>query len=953
MGGLVGEDWDAVTHCYSSSSVVGNEHVGGLMGLNGGDTIGCFTTGSTEGGNSVGGLVGWNWGTIVNCYSLDNVSGNDKVGGLVGDNGGLVAVCYTTSRVSGHDHVGGLVGDNDDAVFNCYAWANVSGHGDVGGLVGICGGWGVITNSYSTSSVQGSEQVGGLVGANDNGRVYHSFWDTQASAQSGSDGGIGKTALQMQDPSTFMNAGWDFVDAPDGPHDIWAEPPGGGHPILWWQLSLLPALPTFSGGMGTADDPYLISTVQDLNRIGDNPRLMKAHFRLLDDIDLTGVDLFIIGSRSYPYTGIFDGNGHTISNFSYTSTDTDNVGLFGCIKGENAQIKDLGVIDPKVEAGNDVGALVGSMETGTITHCYVQGGTVSGGRKVGGLAGSSYDGTISACRSSASVSGDRRCTGGLIGENSSQLFNCSATGNVLGDSCVGGLVGENIAYTEGILIENCRATGSVEGHISVGGLVGGTYWSTIRNCCATGDVTATRTWYTVSSAGAGGLVGSNLSGTIQGCYSVGGVAGYNNVGGLVGINSYHYSPAGTIIDCYSTGYVTGTTNVGGMLGKNRSSSGLVFNSFWDVQTSGLTISDGGTGKTTAEMQMADTFSGWACDSVWTIDEGVGYPRLFWEDMPGEPMARPSYGGGRGTETDPYLIYTAEHLNRIGLIPCDWDKHFKLMADIDLSHLDADEFNIIGYWRDWDSPDNRPFCGVFDGSGYTIVNFSYMSTGRHSIALFGYVDDPNAEIRNLGLINPTVDAYRNAGSLVGRLHNGTVIACYAEGANVTGDDDVGGLVGTNSGTLTNCYATGNVSGDNNVGGLVGSSTMLRGCYATGSIQGDEYVGGLVGSANTLTNCYATSSVFGNEYVGGLAGNSRGSISNCFWDIQPSGRTNMCGSYGENATGCDDSFGLTTAEMQDINTYLNAGWDFIGETTNGTEDIWRILEGQDYPRLWWEK
>jgi len=46
------------------------------------------------------------------------------------------------------------------------------------------------------------------------------------------------------------------------------------------------------------------------------------------------------------------------------------------------------------------------------------------------------------------------------------------------------------------------------------------------------------------------------------------------------------------------------------------------------------------------------------------------------------------------------------------------------------------------------------------------------------------------------------------------------------------------------------------------------------------------------------------------------------------------------------------GKTTAEMQTAGTFLNAGWDFVDETENGTEDIWRILEGQDYPRLWWE-
>jgi hypothetical protein len=46
------------------------------------------------------------------------------------------------------------------------------------------------------------------------------------------------------------------------------------------------------------------------------------------------------------------------------------------------------------------------------------------------------------------------------------------------------------------------------------------------------------------------------------------------------------------------------------------------------------------------------------------------------------------------------------------------------------------------------------------------------------------------------------------------------------------------------------------------------------------------------------------------------------------------------------------GMTTSEMQTPNTFIEAGWDFVDETANGTEDIWWILEGQDYPRLWWE-
>jgi len=66
-----------------------------------------------------------------------------------------------------------------------------------------------------------------------------------------------------------------------------------------------------------------------------------------------------------------------------------------------------------------------------------------------------------------------------------------------------------------------------------------------------------------------------------------------------------------------------------------------------------------------------------------------------------------------------------------------------------------------------------------------------------------------------------------------------------------------------------------------------------------------------------------------------------VTACFWDIQTSGQATSVGGTGK-----------TTAEMQTASTFLEAGWDFVGETENGTEDIWWINEGKDYPRLWWE-
>ena len=107
------------------------------------------------------------------------------------------------------------------------------------------------------------------------------------------------------------------------------------------------------------------------------------------------------------------------------------------------------------------------------------------------------------------------------------------------------------------------------------------------------------------------------------------MTGEDNVGGLIGRNDI----AGTASNSYSTGSVTGITNDGGLVGNN---AGTVSNSFWDTQTSGQPTSDGGTGKTTAEMQDITTFSGaeWDIvligdyvDETWYIDDENDYPRL--------------------------------------------------------------------------------------------------------------------------------------------------------------------------------------------------------------------------------------------------------------------------------------------------------------------------------------
>jgi hypothetical protein len=177
----------------------------------------------------VGSLVGMNKsGTIENSYATGDVSGNSLVGGLVGNNNGAVYRSHAAVNVTGIgsvadiEKIGGLAGFNFGDIKDSYATGAVSGNSLVGGLVGDNNG-GTIENSYATGAVSGNSIVGGLVGQA--GTVTDSFWDTQASGQSDSAGGTGKTTAQMKQQDTFDD--WDFADA-------W-EIDTGTYPYLKWQ----------------------------------------------------------------------------------------------------------------------------------------------------------------------------------------------------------------------------------------------------------------------------------------------------------------------------------------------------------------------------------------------------------------------------------------------------------------------------------------------------------------------------------------------------------------------------------------------------------------------------------------------------------------------------------------------------------------------------------------------
>ena len=177
---------------------------------------------------------------------------------------------------------------------------------------------------------------------------------------------------------------------------------------------------TYDDGDGSQGNPFQINTPAQMDEIGQHPEDWDKCFILTADIDLsgyTGTAFHIIGTDyDNPFTGVFDGNDHTISNFTYSSTGVSFIGLFGYVG--SGEIKNLGLQNVNVDGGTgwNVGGLVGLNEYGTVSNCYAT-GNVSGDKRVGGLLGLNYyDSTVSNCYAAGTVSGVS-WVGGLVGIN--------------------------------------------------------------------------------------------------------------------------------------------------------------------------------------------------------------------------------------------------------------------------------------------------------------------------------------------------------------------------------------------------------------------------------------------------------------------------------------------------------------------------------------------------------
>ena len=676
---------------------------------------------------------------------------------------------------------------------------------------------------------------------------------------------------------------------------------------------------------------------------------LSSNYVLAADITLTG-QWTPLGTEASPFTGTFDGGGHSIKGLTVTaSSDLDNSGLFGYAKG--ATLKNVSIIGAKVDGDEHVGILLGNAKQVNISGVMTS-GIVTGRDHVGGIvgdaSGSADNGeftSISNCMSTAGVFSRTYQAGGIAGiVNAANIDKCFFYGSATAEdrSAGAGGISALIDGGSGTFTNNVSAAIYIKGAASVGNsdpnnnfehahsIVG---WN--NNGTANFDTNLSSTATVIYSAGKE-RDHADLAGDYQGMEtSVADLqksATYTGLGwgtewsladgrypvlaGMAvpfdGDDIAVYTPAD--VNVVGGNYESGAKSALGRTVTISSSNENV------ATVTGTKISFVGAG--TATITYTTTGDAYV--------NGATYTQTF-----------------TVTQTN-YNIATAEDLLNIKL---NTEGDYKLTADIDMSGV---SFTPL--------PD---FTGSLDGQGHVIRNLTFNNANQDQAALFSTIH--GATIKNLGIEGANIVGNANAAAIVGRACGGTIQSCYVANSYIEGRDHVGSITGDmnvndNVGvTISDCLSDARLKTRSyQVGGLVGVANggTIQNCYFSGTIDGNESCSAgiisLLDSDDHLTTVLNNLSAASHIYKGsqdriiGTAGRKSTLINNY------AVASMNYGSRGATFSGTSDAAGsngetveYATAKTRDFYVHT-LGWDF--------DKTWKFLEGAEgkmYPVLSWMK
>ncbi|MFH2134387.1 MAG: filamentous hemagglutinin N-terminal domain-containing protein [Pseudomonadota bacterium] len=591
-----------------------------------------------------------------------------------------------------------------------------------------------------------------------------------------------------------------------------------------------------------------------------------------------------IGTFATPFTGTFDGMGHTITGLFINRPAVNDVGLFGFAN------------------------------LATITNVGLSNVSITGANNVGGLAGRAAYTGIAKVAVSGNVLGVVQ-TGGLVGYNdwSTSITTSSSSATVTGQSKVGGLAGWNYYGT----IDGSFATGAVNhsggaGGSDFGGLVGNNFGSISNSYASGGMVNAgTLSFYV------GGLVGYN-SGSISNSWSDGNVAGGGQIGGLVGqdfgttTNSYY--------DINAVNFTVGGVSRGQQVTRNGIYGGQ-FATWYNAGTplSSLTIGNyltqdgGGNYRISTVQNLKDALA---------FADNPAYSFILTNDL--------DLSGNAGLYL-PYLAgsfdganFTVSNLNVDQPFKSDVGFIGRMVNASSVSNVnlvnavvkgDIGVGALVGYNQQGNVSGSSSTGGNVSGWGDVGGLVGYNYGGSQTVITQGVITGSYVSGGSVTASGSGTAAGDNVGGLVGYDYWGAVSNSYVDaGTIVSGTNHVGGLIGYDSGEGViqgNSVKAVSVSGADYVGGLIGnvnaaffSMGQSSGNHVTGSsVSGNSAVGGLIGwnGASVGTSSVTNTTVGGVSFVGGLVGSNGVGIVACTSCISSGGGTfAISGSYVSGGT-----------------------------------------------------
>ncbi|MDD6816995.1 MAG: GLUG motif-containing protein [Prevotellaceae bacterium] len=398
-------------------------------------------------------MCGVNGGTITGCYNTGTVSGNgENVGGVCGVNGGTITSCYNTESVSGDNYVGGVCGFNTNG--------------------------GTITGCYNKGSVSGSNGVGGVCGVNEEGTITGDCGEKSDNEfRNGTVCTLLNTALKNANASVrFYMSGYYpelFMNVPSLVDDVYQI--SNKEELYAFALLVNKNVETSANAVLTAN-------------ITVNTGVLKEDGTLADNY--SGFEIWTpIGKDQNPYTGTFDGQGHTISGLYFNDVDASYVGLFG---GNCGTIKNVGVVDSYFCGSSYVGGVCGGNvaqnKNTSITNCYNT-GAVSGSSYVGGVCGgiqveSNFTATITNCYYNS-----EKYTGNAVGDNNGTVtkvegkttaqFKSGEVAYLLSQGSEGSVWGQQLGTDDYPVLSDYKVIKAAKGDKDANN--NDTYWATFSN----------------------------------------------------------------------------------------------------------------------------------------------------------------------------------------------------------------------------------------------------------------------------------------------------------------------------------------------------------------------------------------------------------------------------------------------------------------------------------------